>query len=109
MSEEIKKVVSMFSFQSNELFENLSENDKKDLLSFCSVTFTNILFEKLFNEIYTKQVMETISNIDNNDLSKENKGKLLGIAGVKEMFQNLHSQYLDTIKKQEDFDKNKAI
>lgn len=106
---EIKKVISMFSFQPDELFQNLSENEKKDLLSFCSVIFSNGLFEKLFNEIYTKQIIETVMNIDNNDLSKENKGKLLGIAGVKELFEQLHFQYLDLIKKEEDFDKNEVI
>lgn len=105
----IKKAISMFSFQPEELLESLSENDKKDLLSFCSVVFSNQLFEKLFDEIYTKQIMETVMNIDNNDLSKENKGKLLGIAGVKDIFQQYHSQYLDLIKKQEDFDKHEVI
>lgn len=106
---EIKKVVSMFSFQPDELFENLSENEKKDLLSFASTFFSNKLFEKLFNELYTKQVMETIMCVDDVNLIIENKGKLLGIAGVKEMFQQLHLQYLDTIKKEEDFDKNEVI
>jgi hypothetical protein len=105
----IKKAISMFSFQPDDLFQNLSENDKKDLLSFCSVVFSNKLFERLFDEIYTKQIMETVMNIDNNDLSKENKGKLLGIAGVKDIFQQYHLQYLDLIKKEEDFDKNEVI
>lgn len=97
----IKKAMEFFSFEPEDIFSDLSENDKKDLYSWCSVVFSNPLFEKLFNELYTTQVLETISKIDNHDLAIESRGQIFGIAAVKDLFKFYHLQYVDMTKKDE--------
>ena len=105
----IKKAIDFLSFSTDELSENLDENEKKDLYSWCSVVFSNPLFEKLFTELYTQQVLDTIGELENHDRAVEGRGKIFGIAGVKDIFQKYHSLYLDSIKKDEPFDKNATI
>lgn len=105
----IKKATDFLTFSSNELFENLSENEKSDLYSWCSIVYTNPLFEKLFTELYTEQVLDTIKNLENHEASIESRGKIFGIAGVKDIFQKYHALYLESIKKEEPFDKNATI
>ena len=99
--EKLEKSMSILSFQPDNSFKDLSENDKKDLASWCSVVFSNPLFEKLFNELYTEEVLNTVGLLGDRDASLEGRGQIFGIAGVKEIFNKYHLQHLDNIKKDE--------
>lgn len=95
---QIEKAMSFLAFEPEESFKDLTENDKKDLYSWCSTVFSNPLFEKLFNEVYTEQVIETMKILENHDLAVESRGKIFGIAGVKDCFKKYHFLYRDMIK-----------
>lgn len=102
-------VKELLSFSSEDLFENLSEDEKKILLSNCALIHNNKSFSKICNEVYTREVLNTIENAETVEQLAEGRGKLLGIAGVTALIQAYNSQYLESIKKQEEFDKNEII
>ena len=95
----LEKSLQLLSFQPEELFDTLSENEKKEIYAWCSGVFTNSLFEKIFNEIYTKEVLDTVGNLENHDMAIEGRGKIIGIAGLKELFQQYHLLHLDNLRK----------
>lgn len=97
----LEKSMSLLAFEPENSFADLTENDKKDLYSWCSAVFSNPLFEKLFNEVYTAQVLDTLGKLENHDFAIEGRGQIFGIAGVKECFQKYHNLYRDMIKKDE--------
>lgn len=97
---QLQKSLQLLSFQPEELFDTLTENEKKEIYAWCSGVFKNSLFEKIFNEVYTKEVMDTIGNLENHDLALEGKGRLIGVAGVKELFKTYHLLHLESIKKE---------
>jgi len=109
MPKKMDIVKELLSFSSDELFENLSEEDKKILLSDCALMHSNKSFSKICNEVYTREVLNTIQTSETTEQMAEGRGKLLGVAGVIALIQDYNSQYLESIKKEEDFDKNDII
>lgn len=110
MEKEIaKKIKGLLSFSEKGLFENLSEKDKKELLANCSLIHNNKAFEKVCNEVYTKEILNTIFTAKTTEELAEGRGKLLGIAGLVDLIKLYNSQYLSTIKEEEGFDKHEII
>ena len=101
ISEKIKKASSLLSFSPDELFSNLDENEKKEILSACSIIYNNKIFQKICNEIYTKEIMDTIQNSNDIVALAEGRGKILGVAGVLEIIKSYHLEYIDFISKSE--------
>jgi hypothetical protein len=101
MTDKIKQAMSLLSFSPEELFANLSEGEKRDLLSGCSVIYTNPAFVKVCNESYTKEILETIANSHDIETLAEGRGKIMGASAVMELFKTYHLQYLESIKKEE--------
>lgn len=105
----IKQTTNLLSFNKDSLFENLTEEDKKEMLSKCSLIYTNEVFQKVCDEIYTKEILNTISNAKTIEDLAEGRGKLFGIAGLLELIQSYHLQYLESIKVVDDFDAQEVI
>jgi len=100
-TKKFNKATSLLSFTPDELFKSLSENEKKDLISNCSLIFSNPAFQKVCNEIYTEEIMNTISNSHDIETLAEGRGKIMGAASVMELFKTYHLQHLDSLKKEE--------
>ena len=98
----LEKSISLLSFQPDELFENLDENSKKDIYSWCSIMFTNPLFKKIFDELYTNQIIATVGKLDDLNDAIEARGIIFGIAGVKDIFQKYHQLHLEATKSDEE-------
>jgi hypothetical protein len=104
-----KKVKGLLSFSPDELFENLSEDEKKELLSNCSLIHNNKAFGKICNEAYTKEILNTTFTAKTTEDQAEGRGKILGIAGIVDLIKSYNSQYMESIKKEEEYDKHSTI
>jgi len=94
-------------FKQEELFENLDEKAKTNLLADCSVIFSNESFKKISDEIYTRAVVKTIKGTK--DEFDSNQGITVGIKEFFDTIYNYHIEYLASKKKPEPFDSYKAI
>lgn len=97
--------MSLLSFDSEKYLDNLSQNDRRDLLAACSVIYNNQYFGKICDHVYTEEILNTISNCHSVEELAEGRGKMLGIAGVMELIKNYHVQYLDSLKREEQMSK----
>ncbi|MEY2595072.1 MAG: hypothetical protein RI965_344 [Bacteroidota bacterium] len=95
-------------FNTDSLFKNLTENEKKELLSSASIIFTNPTFKKIYDEIFTILVLELAGSATQETLL-EYQGKLKGIDLVFDTLQSYHVQYVEMVKKNDEFDKFSVI
>jgi hypothetical protein len=109
LKKEMKKISPIFQFSASTLFDNLSENDKKDLLSNCSLIFNNPAFKKVGDQLYTQEIESAFLYSDNYECLLERRGFVHGLEKFMETIEGFHSMYMDSIKKQESFDRQEII
>lgn len=105
----IKEAEHILTFSREELFENLTENERKELISNCSLIFTNPAFKRICSEIYTRSLLESYSSAKDFEQIVEGRGYVFGIASVISTIESFHLQYLDSLKKEELFDRQEII
>lgn len=93
--------MSLLSFSPDDLFKNLTENEKQELLAGCSTIFTNPVFVKVCNEMYTEEILNTIANSHDVETMAEGRGKIMGASAVMELFKTYHLQYLESLKQED--------
>lgn len=105
----MEKVNATFSFSKDSLFENLTEEEKKIFISECSLLYNNKALKKICDDIYTQGIVSAVSDSQNFEHLAEKRGFLYGITTIFETIQNFHLEYMDSIKKEESFDKHEII
>jgi len=109
VQEKMDRVNQFFSFSKEELFENLNETEKKELLANCSLLFNNPALQRIGDEIYTKELIASFSKSGSFEDLVEGRGYLFGLAAMFETIRNFHLLYLDSVKPQETFDRQEVI
>lgn len=109
LKKKMKKIPQIFSFSRSELFDNLTENEKKDLLANCSLLFCNPALKKVCDDIFTAEMLEAFSEKYDQEKYIESRGRIFGISNVYETIKSFHLEYLDSVKKQESFDRQEVI
>jgi len=97
----LELAVSLFTFSPDCLLENLSENDKKEIYAGCSTIYTNPVFKKVCDELYTRDISTAIINSHDLDTLAESRGQLFGVAALRELIKKYHDIYIDSIKHEE--------
>lgn len=105
----MKDLEHIFSFSREESFADLSENEKKDLLANCSLIFCNPALKQICDILYTRELLETMSNSKDYESIAEGRGHVFGIADVFATIHGFHLQYLDSIKQEEIYNKQEII
>jgi hypothetical protein len=109
MYENINDDLTKITFETEDLFENLSENDKKNFLSNCSLIFNNPFFKKICDEMGTQAILYSVKETRTLDELSYGRGKIHGIATIYEELMKYDSLYQETIRKEESFDKHATI
>lgn len=109
LKNKMKKVISTFSFSKTNLFENITEKEKKDLLANCSMLFKNPALQKICDDIYTQELLNAFAESSTHEKYLEARGRIFGIASVIQTIEGFHLEYMDSIKKQESFDRQEII
>lgn len=109
MKKQTKKDLEIICFQQEDLVDKMTENEKKEFVSQCSIIFNNKSFKKVCDEVGTREILYTAKEAVTTEDLAYGRGKIHGIAMIYEMFMGYDSIHKQYIEKKEGFDKNKAI
>lgn len=109
MKKQTKKDLETIKFQQEDPVDKMTENEKKEFVSQCSVIFNNPSFKVVCDEAGTREILYTAKEAVTAEDLAYGRGKIHGIAMIFELFAGYDSIHKEYTKREEEFDKNKAI
>lgn len=93
----------------DEYFKNMTTDQKKAYLADIYLVSKNKSFYRMLKELTKSQTYKTIKDATDTEQLNFGRATINGFALIEKHIDNLSSQYEDTIKPMEEFDKHEAI
>ena len=105
----LKEAESKLHFYKGGLLASMTEKEKNDFLSSCSILFSNPALRMVCDDLYTNAILSGMGEALTFDHLMLERGKIFGINDILKEFEHYHMEYLDLIKKKEEFDKHETV
>lgn len=96
-------------FKQESLFENLEENEKKQLLANCSLLFNNPALKMICEELSTQQILYTAKETSTLEELFYGRGTIMGINTIYETILGYNAEYLASQRPEEKYDRHDVI
>lgn len=105
----IKDDLKNITFNREDTFENMTEEEKKILLADCSIIFKNESFKKIIDELGTFFIIKSAIGSSDMDEVSYFRGIIHGVNLVYETIQAHNQEYIASLQKEEKYDPQEII
>lgn len=105
----IKDDLKVLEYNPEDIFEKMTEEEKKLLLADCNLVFTKPSFKKVLDELSTFHVLKAVEEAETLDDHAFYRGIIHGVRLVYSVFEAHNQEYLANIKQPDPYDRNEII
>lgn len=101
--------LKVIKYSKDGLFANLSEDDKKNLLSHCSLIANNASFKSICDELGSLALLDLAEHAITTEDIAFSRGKIEGVVNIYETICNYSAEYLASKEREENFNPQEII